>query len=249
MEKRGVVIPLALAVVSAGSYMAVLTNRERELSRSYENATIMVARVDLPERTVMKADLLHTRAIPRKFAAPDAFEVRTPSDLKLVANLVTRVRIPKGGQIAQSALTSLSPTAGLSLKVPPGYRGAVVPVEPDLLKLVKPGDRVDVLLTFDALMSDNRKEKVTATLLQNVLVLGVGGNLGQGAGAGENGEKDRRENAFSERGMMSVALNPNEVQYLALALRQGEIMVSLRNPGDVDMHPMPMASLRKLFSS
>ena len=250
MEKKGVLIPLVLAIGAAVVYLMVLTSREKQLSRSYENATVLIARADIPERTLLKEELVATRAVPRKFIAQDSFEVKTPSDIKLITNLVTRVRVPKGNQITQSAVTSLSPTSGLSVKVPPGYRGAVIPVENDLLRLIKPGDRVDILVTFDALMADNRKEKVTATILQNVLVLGVGSNLGQGLTAaqfGDTAKKDDQSAAFSEKGVLSVALNPNEAQYLSLAMKQGEITVILRGLGDIEMHPMEMASFRKLF--
>lgn len=250
MERKGVLIPLLLAIGAAVVYLMALTSREKALSRSYENATVLVARVDIPERTLLKEDLVVTKAVPRKFMAQDSIEIKTPSDIKLISNLVTRVRIPKGNQVVQSGLTSLSPTSGLSVKIPPGYRGAVVPVDTELLKLVKPGDRVDILVTFDALMADNRKEKVTATILQNVLVLGVGSDLGQGQTAAQFGEKaksDAQTAAFAEKGILSVALNPNEAQYLALAMKQGDINVIMRGLGDIEMHPMEMASFRKLF--
>ena len=250
MEKKGVLIPLVLAAAAAVLYFMVLTSREKQISKSYDIAKILVARVDIPERTLLQADLVATKDIPRKFVAQDAFEVKTMSDIKLITNLVTRVRIPKNNQLTQSATTSLSPTSGLSVKIPPGYRGAVVPVDNELLKLIKPGDRIDVLVTFDALMTDNRKEKVTATILQNVLVLGVGGNLGQGmtaTQAGEVAKKEEQTAAFSEKGILSVALNPNEAQYLSLAMKQGEITTILRGLGDIEMHPMEMASFRKLF--
>ncbi|MFC1679887.1 Flp pilus assembly protein CpaB [Elusimicrobiota bacterium] len=253
MERKGVLIPLVLAMGAAVVYLMVLTSREKQLSRSYENATVLVARVDLPERTLLKEDLVATKAVPRKFMAQDAIEIKVPSDIKQIANLVTRVRVPKGNQIAKSALTSLSPTSGLSVKIPPGYRGAIIPIESDMMKLVKPGDRIDVLVTFDALMADSRKEKVTATILQNVLVLGVGSNLGQGMTAMQFGEKEKKEKqtaAFAEKGIMSVggcSPSTNEAQYLALAMKQGELTVVLRGLGDIEMHPMEMASFRKLF--
>lgn len=250
MERKGVLIPLVLAIGAAVIYLMALTSREKALSQSFENATVLVARVDIPERTLLKEDLVVTKAIPRKFMAQDSFEIKTPSDIKMITNLVTRVRIPKGNQISQASLTSLSPTSGLSVKIPPGYRGAVVPVENALLKLIKPGDRIDILVTFDALMADNRKEKVTATILQNVLILGVGSDLGQGMTAKQFGDKsktDAQTAAFAEKGILSVALNPNEAQYLSLAMKQGDIVVILRGLGDVEMHPMEMASFRKLF--
>ncbi|MFA6092150.1 MAG: Flp pilus assembly protein CpaB [Elusimicrobiota bacterium] len=250
MEKKSVLIPLVLAVAAAALYLLVLTSREKQLAKSHENTTVLVARVDLPERTLLKKDLVQGMQIPRKYMAQDSFEVKTPSDIELITNLVTRVRIPKGNQLSHSIVTPLSPTTGLSVKIPSGYRGAVIPVENELLKLIKPGDRVDVMVTFDALMADNRKEKVTATILQNTLVLGVGSNLGQGMAAKDFADKEKKDEqsaAFAEKGILSVALNAVEAQYLSLAMKQGDITVILRGLGDVEMHPLEMASFRRLF--
>lgn len=250
MEKKGVLVPMLLAMGASVFYLMVLSSKERALTNAYEQGQVLVARVDIPERTVLKEDMVEPLAIPRKFMEQDAFEMKTPSDIKMIANLVSRVRIPKGNQISQSSLISLSPESGLSVKVPPGYRGAILPIENELKALIKPSDRVDVLVTFDAQMADNRKEKVTATILQNVLVIAVGTNMGQGMNAKQfksAGEKEEKSAAFSEKAMIALALNPNEAQYLSLAMKQGETTVILRGLGDVEMHPMEMASFRKLF--
>ena len=250
MEKKGVLIPMILAMLAAVFYLMVLTSKEKALTSDYEKVKVLIARADIPERTVLHEDMVETLDVPRKFMQQDAFEIKTPSDMKLIVNLVTRTRIPKGNQIAQSSLVSLSPESGLSVKIPPGYRGAMLPIEAEMKVLIKPGDRVDVLVTFDAMMNDGRKEKVTATILQNVLIIAVGTNLGQGMNAKQfknQSASDDKSAAFSEKATVSLALNPNEAQYLALALKQGEPTVIMRGLGDVEMHPMEMASFRKLF--
>ena len=250
MEKKGILVPMVLAMGAAIFYLMVLTSKERALSSAYETGQVLQARVDIPERTVLKEEMVEPMQIPRKFMEQDAFEVKTPADIKLIANLVTRVRVPKGNQITQSALISLSPEAGLSVKIPPGYRGAILGIENELKALIKPGDRVDVLVTFEAVMADGRKERVTATILQNVLVIAVGTNLGQGMSAKQAKvatDKEDKTAAFSEKAMIALALNPNEAQYLSLAMKQGDTAVVLRGLGDVEMHPMEMASFRKLF--
>ena len=250
MEKKGILVPMVLAMGAAIFYLMVLTSKERALSSAYETGQALVARMDIPERTVLKEEMVEPVQVPRKFMEQDAFEVKTPADIKLISNLVTRIRIPKGNQITQSALISLSPDAGLSVKIPPGYRGALLGIDNELKPLIKPGDRVDVLVTFEALMADNRKEKVTATILQNVGVIAVGTNLGQGLTAKQAkaaSDKEDKTAAFSEKAMIALALNPNEAQYLSLAMKQGDTSVVLRGLGDVEMHPMEMASFRKLF--
>jgi len=250
MEKKGVLVPVILAVFAASIYWWVLTSKERSLARAQESAQVLVARYDLPARTILKEDLVEIVNIPRQYMQQDSQEIRSASDIKLVANLVTAVRIPKGNQITLSALVSLSPEAGLSVKVPPGYRGCVLPLDNELMRLIKPGDRIDVLVTFDAVMGDNRKEKVTATILQNVLVLGVGTNLGQGMSSIQAKAKDAQvsaDQAFSDKGVMSLALNPDEAQFLSLCQVQGNVTVIVRGLGDVELHPMAIASFKRLI--
>ena len=250
MEKKSMLVPVLLALFAALIYWWLLTSKQREMSAQLERATVLVAKFDLPPRTIMNVDLVETREMPRMYLEQDAYEVRSQSDLKLVSNLVTAIRVPKGNQLTQSALVTLSPEAGLSVKVPPGYRGCVLPLDNDLLRLVKPGDRVDILVTFDAVMGDNRKEKVTATILQNVLVLGVGSNLGQGlsiAQAKGKAKEETADQAFSDKMGLSLALNPNEAQYLSLSQEQGKVYVVVRGLGDVELHPMEIASFKRLI--
>ena len=55
-----------------------------------------------------------------------------------------------------------------------------------------------------------------------VLVIAVGTNMGQGMNAKQfkgAGDKEEKAAAFSEKSMISLALNPNEAQYLALAMK------------------------------
>lgn len=250
MEKKGVLVPVILAIFAASIYWWVLTSKERTLAESQESAQVLAAKYDLPARTILKEDLVEIMNIPRQYMQQDAQEIRSASDIKLITNLVTAVRIPKGNQITLSALVSLSPEAGLSVKVPPGYRGCALPLENGLMRLIKPGDRIDVLVTFDAVMGDARKEKVTATILQNVLVLGVGANLGQGMSSIQAKTKEASasaDQAFSDKGMLSLALNPDEAQYLSLCLVQGSVSIIVRGLGDVELHPMAIASFKRLI--
>ena len=243
-------IPLALGVGAAALYLGMLSSKERALVGRYEMTRVLIARFDLPERTVLKENMFDTVDMPKKFMAQDAVEVKTPTDVRQVVNLVNRTRIPKGNQIGLSSLIPQSPEAGLALRVPPGYRGSVLAVDSQLKSLIKPGDRVDVLVTFDATMNDGHREKVTATILQNILVIAVGGNLGQGMTAGQSKAFDEREEkaaSFADKSTISVALNPEELEYLALAQKQGETTIGVRGPGDPDMHPIKMAALGNLF--
>ena len=159
MEKKGAMLPAILAVVATMVYFVALNSREKALSKAYEVTNVIVAAVDLPARKVLTTENVKVVQIPLKYMEQDAFEVKSQQDVKLVENLVTQIRIPKDNQITQSALISLSSKAGLSVKIPPGYRGMALPVDSDILKLTKPSDRVDILVTFEAVMADGHKER------------------------------------------------------------------------------------------
>lgn len=115
-----------------------------------------------------------------------------------------------------------------------GYRGTSVTVGGDQLLFLKKGDRVDVLVTFDAKMEDKdgkvRQEKITSTFLQNVVVINV-----------------HKPAKVSETGAVELLLNPVEAQYAALAIAQGDVSIVVRAPGDTELHPMEIASFRRLI--
>lgn len=115
-------------------------------------------------------------------------------------------------------------------RFPAGYRAVTVPVQGLELAGLRAGDRVDVLAVFDARMADDRKEKLSATILQNARVLAVA----QPADAGG-------------KGGATLMLNPLEAQYAALAFRQADLSLILRPEGDEELHPMEMTSFRKFF--
>lgn len=114
-------------------------------------------------------------------------------------------------------------------KMPSGYRSVALPFPAHQLVFIEPGDRVDVLVTFTAEMGDKeskRKEDVTATIMQNVVVRAVNRSFG----------------------VVQLIFNPNEAQYAALfAAKDKTLWLSKRAEGDTEMHPMEMASATKLF--
>ena len=113
-----------------------------------------------------------------------------------------------------------------------GYRGLILQFPKDQLQWVKKGDALDVICVFDAIMGPKKggapettKEKVAATLLQNVKVAGVN----------------------ARKGTIVLLVNPNEAQYAALSLSQGSVSLSLRTEGDSELHPMEIASFKRLI--
>ncbi|MDA8130237.1 MAG: hypothetical protein M0011_01905 [Elusimicrobia bacterium] len=112
-----------------------------------------------------------------------------------------------------------------------GYRGVTLPVSGPQALFLNPGDRADMLVTFEAIMAGDVKEKVTATILQNVLVTKV-----------------QKPDSPDGVGAVQMLVNPMEGQYASLSLAQASnIVLTRRAAGDMEMHPMEIASFRKLL--
>src|SRR5262249_29216551 len=126
----------------------------------------------------------------------------------------------------------------LSSLVQPGMRAVDVRAGSEKNTPVRPGDRIDVIATMSQGSGGDSRSSVV--LLQNILVLAVGGDTGldplDKGGAGSRGDV-----------LLSLSLNVPEAQLLALAAEKGKISVALRNPDDVrvteGMSDMPSSAL------
>ncbi|MBR4507946.1 MAG: Flp pilus assembly protein CpaB [Elusimicrobiaceae bacterium] len=250
MNRRSL-FPLVIAVMAALIYFFVLNLAQGNLAKSQKMETVAVAGLDLPEGTQLKRTHIRTAEIPLSYIQKDAYVLSKGANLSDIENLVTRVSIAKGNQITKPSLSSLSPEMGISLKVQPGNRAYILEVKNQVAKMIKPGDKVDILITFDAQLKNSNKEKMSVIILQNILVLGVGSNLGQGldsAAKNKNKEDEQNSAAFSDMSTLSLSLGLEAPQYLALAEEEGEITVVVRAPGDMNENSVPITSFSSLFN-
>ena len=250
--RKGFLFPLLLAILAAVVYAMIVSRAEKKLNDAKNVKYVFVPTRDIKEREVIKRDFVKTVPMPAAYLQKDAFTYTTDADFKAIENAVARIQIPKGNQISKYAITSLSPEAGLSSKIPVQMRGFIINNVPiATASLIKPDDNVDILLTFAAVMKNGTQQNVTVTLLQNIKVLGVGADLGQGLDAkSANALKDKDDEAaaFSDSSSLALALSPRDAQYLALAQKEGDISVILRSHGDVTNYLMEIATFEKLFN-
>ncbi|MBO4675235.1 MAG: Flp pilus assembly protein CpaB [Elusimicrobiaceae bacterium] len=249
--KRGVLLPLAMAVLAAFVYMMIVRNTEKKAAASQKMVSVLVPMKDIKEREVIKGNYLQSKPIPAAWVQKDALTYSSDADLKALENTVARIQIPKGNQISKYAITSLSPEAGLSSKIPVSMRGVIlsdVPIQ--TASMIKPDDNVDILLTFEAVLKSGQRQNITLTLLQNIKVLAVGSDLGQGVDAKTAAamkSKDEETSAYSDNSSIALALSPKDAQYLALAKEQGKVSVVLRSHGDMSLYTIEIASFERLF--
>lgn len=190
---------------------------------------VLVARQDIQEGEAITAAHLDRRAVPQAYVQP--YATNRPTD---ILGLVALVPIVAGEQVLRNKLSQAGAVqAGLTLSelTPKGKRA--VTIGTDVLTgvggLIHPGDRVDILWTFDRLTAGKAEpEPVTVTLFQNVPVLAVGDQL--------VGSKPTEANGTGGAGdhTLTLALDPQETSVLLYARRQGVIQLSLRPQEDRD---------------
>ena len=93
--------------------------------------------------------------------------------------------------------------------------------------LLRPGDRVDVLLTRTKLGADAKV--VTLPLLQNVLVLAVGRSFAPAS------EREHTRGSAS----VTLLLTVDQASLLAQARRDGALSLILRNEDDLEIDQAP----------
>ena len=86
-----------------------------------------------------------------------------------------------------------------------------------------PGDHVDIIGTF---MQPDGRQEFTKTIMENVVVLATGTNVGGDMVARTGRRKNR---SFST---VSLKVTPREAELLAFSQRKGRLVLSLRHPDD-----------------
>lgn len=100
---------LAVLAIAGAGWLSI--NYEALATHPRLRTYVLVAKKELPAGTILKENMLKIAPLPRQYMRQDAYEIRTPSDIKLIGglNLITAVRVSKGDQLTTSNVrTSLS---------------------------------------------------------------------------------------------------------------------------------------------
>ncbi len=223
---------LALAFVNF-----YLKAREANIESGYGMVEVIAAVRDIPPHTQINAALLTTKRVPMKFVEPGAFRIKIPgAGFERVIGKVTVSAISADAQITAANLNDPSvDKTGVAPLLPPGKRGYLLRLgNLDVAELILPGNYIDIMATFSVRSKDNNTSKATYTILQNILVIGVGRELRKP----DQDVTSKKEG--TESLVLTLALEPTEAERLALAQSesQGEISVVVRAHGDNIVTPV-----------
>lgn len=218
MKQLGLMLSALAAVTSLGLGHLYLQKLEREVSGGAKVA-VLVAAADVPAGATLSEERLAVRDIPQAYV--EARQVKA-SELKKVVGTRVSAGLRANETLLWSDLARFSDRARvLSGLVQPGSRAIALDGRTlDFQGLLRPGDRVDVLLT-----TGESGASATVTLLQNLLVLSVGSNI---ARIGEENPKG------SLRGSgVALSASPEQAQTLTQAQERGRLTLVLRNADDI----------------
>jgi pilus assembly protein CpaB len=235
MNSRAFTTSLVLAAVAVLMIYSYISSRETELISEYGNMTpVVVAREDIKELEIIDDRKVKLENVPKKFQMPGSY-----SRVEDLYNTIASVPIKKGEQITPPRVTYPGAQSGLARQISIGKRAISVPVNEgqSVSRLLKPGDRVDVLALVDYASGKREKVKIK-TVLQDVLVLSTGLSVTNSIPLvnmkTENETHMMKLNSYTNYSTVTLELTPFEVQKLVFLLQagSGSIVFSLRNNDD-----------------
>jgi pilus assembly protein CpaB len=250
MNNKALTLSLVMAVIAVFFVQSYVSSIEEEAKKKFGTEVLVLkARNNIKEMDTINETMLETALIPKRFLEPAAVYWDAKEETKDVARdrrglvgSVAVVPIKKGEQLTRNKLTEPGARTGLAPQVTPGRRAIGVPVTEisGVAKLVKPGDRVDLIAVLD--LGGGKENKVAKTILQDVVVLSTGKSVTNNSPRvveldGFTG-KDRVKSLAEDTTFATVTLEvtPEQAQTLALVMSNGDsaLSLSLRNNDDTE---------------
>jgi pilus assembly protein CpaB len=219
MKKVQWIAALVAASGSVGLMHLYLQRLEAEVSGG-RKVPVLVAAENVPVGTQLSEKALAVRDLPQAYV--EARHIKA-SELRRIIGARTASGLKTNESLLWSDLTQFSDHSRvLSGLIQNGMRAVALDGRSiDFEGLLRPGDRVDVVFT------GNDKEVgagSTMTLLQNLLVLSVGGDITR--------SDDPAKRGHSHTGV-ALSATVEQAQVLTLAQQRGRLALTLRNAEDI----------------
>ena len=239
-------ISVAAALFAAFLIFSYTQEKTKEISEVFGVQTSVVVASDfISEMQTVQENMVELVQVPKKFAQPGHAK-----NIEDVVGLVALAPIDEGEQILTNKVIVPGPETGLSLQVSPGKRAVSIPVNEQraVARLIKPGDRVDMLVALD-LDAGSSQKRYIKTLLQDVVILATGlrvvnelPRLHEELGGDDYIKNLRMENDFST---ITIEASPEDTQKIVYLLSTDpeSIFFTLRHPSDNSFLPLRQTEL------
>ncbi len=245
MNSRAFTLSVLIAGIAMFMAWSYIDSEESALIKKYGNSQpVVVAKQDIRELELIDDTKVQVITVPQKFIQPGHIK-----RIEEIYNTIAATPIKKGEQITKPRVTQPGSRTGLANQVSVGKRAYAINVSDSQAvgKLIKPGDRIDILSVINYAPGQLEKLKVK-TVLQDVLVLSTGLKVTNELPLAyvERNEELRRLNLnrHTDYNTVTVELSPAEVQRMIYIVNAGSrIHLSLRNNDDKTIERLPSTHL------
>ena len=214
---------------------------------------VVVAKEDIAEMQTVYDTMVEAVEKPSDFVEPDA-----AITMEEVVGQVAAIPIKKGQQIVKNKLLTPGPETGIAQQIAPTKRAVTIPVDETraVAKLVRPGDRVDVLAALDVGKGVAQERRVQ-TIMQDVVVIATGvsivNNIPRVFELDASGKNLTQTNLTgdSKYSTITIEADPKQAQDLVyiLSTAPGNLFFTLRNPNDRNLPKLPAASVSTILGT
>lgn len=244
MQRRANIIYLMAAIIlAAGAVVGAhffLSAKVKDIAASKtKTSPVVVAAVDLSAGETLQESDLSIQRWPRASLPLGHFP-----KIKDIVGRVVAGNVVRGEVLVRARLLKKGFIGGMSAVVATGMRAVTVKVNEviGVAGFVKPHDRVDVICTVQK--GTFQQDPVTRVVLQDVEVLAVGVTWNS-----QEQKKDKKKGGGKPKGIQVVTLQlePDHAERLALAATEGKILLALRNQADHSVEKTNGIKLTRLF--
>ena len=224
--------------------------RSVQISEKFGAMTSVVTAVqNIEEMATVDDSMVQMQEYPNSFVQPGAL-----LSMNKAIGLVALAPISKGEQILETKIAHPGPTTGLSLQVSPTKRALTIPIDEmrGVAKLLKPGDRVDIIAAMDVKDGTMQKREVK-TIMQDVPILATGikvinelPRVFEEVGGGSFVHNIRSATNFTS---ITIETDPKSIQHLVYMLSTSprSLFLALRHPSDRSINQnLPIADVDSL---
>ena len=234
MNSRAFTLSLVIAIFAVIMVQTYIEGKEAEFNKKYGDMKYIVkAKVDIKELEVIDDTKVYITSVPGNYVMPGAF-----TKIEDIYNTIAAVPIKKDEQITKPRVLYPGSKTGLSRQIDQGKRAFSLEVSSKeaVGKLIKPGDRVDVITLLDY-AGGSLPDIKAKTILQDVYVLATGkrvtGNIPLARYKVDDEIKKLDLNTYEDFRTVTLELTPYEIQKLIFVIGVGKgIYMSLRNNDD-----------------
>lgn len=246
MNNRAIGVSVLAALFAVLIIQSYINGQEEVWKEKFgTEQNIIVAATDVGEMSEIEKSMLTVKSIPKEFVEPSAIRVdRKPespdepvAELNRLIGSIALVPLKEGEQVTYTKLAEAGIRTGLAPQIAPGKRAISIAADETSAvgKLMKPGDRVDVIAVFDN--PSQKENRIARTVLQDVPVLAIGKFITNNPAMVKEGAvlKPRVKNLAEYDAFSSVTLEmePSEAQMIVLLQNSGsKLSVALRNNDD-----------------